>query len=195
MLTSADTNLAIGQHGSKRKIVREQRNKSGDTGSRKGNPDPRTPTRELRRRPATELAPVETSSGSVRNDRSNKSRSPRSNATSATRASGHPTPRAKSICDAAQGRRLLIEAVAVLRLSRAARRTSSQGPGKRSRIRQTSDPCRPGSRLRHEDVQSYPMGSGRAYTQSRNPGPRSGNVGSDRTREASGPTSPKHGNA
>ena len=46
-----------------------------------------------------------------------------------------------------------------------------------------------GSRLRHEDVQNYPMGSGRAQTPGRNPGPRSGNVGSDRTREASSPTS------
>ncbi len=46
-----------------------------------------------------------------------------------------------------------------------------------------------GSRLRHEDVQNYPMGSGRAQTQGSNPGPRSGNVGSDRTREASSPIS------
>ncbi len=46
-----------------------------------------------------------------------------------------------------------------------------------------------GSRLRHEDVQNYPMGSGRAHTPGRNPGPRSGNVGSDRTREASSPIS------
>ncbi len=65
---------------------------------------------------------------------------------------------------------------------------SRQGPGKRSWIRKMSDPSRRGSRLRHQDVQNYPMGSDCAQTQSRNPGPRSGNVGSDRIREASSST-------
>ena len=64
----------------------------------------------------------------------------------------------------------------------------AKGRVKRSWIRQTSDPCRQGSRLRHQDVQNYPMGSDRAQTQSRSPGPRSGNVGGDRIREASSST-------
>ena len=59
------------------------------TGSREGNPDSRVGSTGLWRRPSTELEPVATSGGSVRNDRCNKSRSPRANAPAAERASRH----------------------------------------------------------------------------------------------------------
>ena len=62
------------------------------TGSREGNPDSRVGSTDLWRRPSTELKPVATSGGSVRNDRSNKSRSPRANAPAAERASRHRLP-------------------------------------------------------------------------------------------------------
>ena len=115
--------------GNKRQVMRQQHIRSDCTGTRKGDPDPsRVRSNDLWRRPSTELKPVATPSGSVRNDRCNKCRSPRANAPSATRASRH------SRCTPAS------------RHSRArgcgAERTQgmpAKGPGKRSWIRQTSD--------------------------------------------------------
>ncbi len=139
--------------------MKAQHIKSEYTGSCEGNPDSRVRGSRLWRRPSTELEPVATFSGSVRSDRSNKSRSPRANAPSATRAS------------------------TTFKRCRAKGRVSGREFGRRRTL------VANGSRLRHEDVQNYPMGSGRAPTPGRNPGPRSGNVGSDRTREASSPIS------
>ena len=75
--------------------MRAIHNTSEYTGSRKGNPDSRVSSSDLWRRPSTELKPVATSGGSVRNDRCNKTRSPRANAPAATRASRHRLPVAK----------------------------------------------------------------------------------------------------
>ncbi len=72
--------------------MRALHDKSEYTGSREGNPDSRVGSSDLWRRPSTELEPVATSGGSVRNDRSNKSRSPRANAPAAERASRHHLP-------------------------------------------------------------------------------------------------------
>ncbi len=72
--------------------MRALHNTSEYTGSREGNPDSRVGSSDLWRRPSTELEPVATSGGSVRNDRSNKSRSPRANAPAAERASRHHLP-------------------------------------------------------------------------------------------------------
>ena len=154
--------------------MRQQHIRSDYTGTRKGDPDPRVLLNDLWRRPSTELKPVATPSGSVRNDRCNKSRSPRANAPSATRASRHSrctfAPRHSRArgCGAERTQGMPAKG-----------RVSGRGFGRRRTLDAKA------SRLRHEDVQNYPMGSGRAQPTSRDPGPRSGNAGSDRTRKAS----------
>ena len=165
--------------------MRQQHIKSDYTGTRKGIPDPsRVHSNDLWRRPSTELKPVATPSGSVRNDRCNKSRSPKANAPSATRASRHTpyasAPRTVATCIHPSPSRS----------ARGGGAERTQGMPAKGRVsgrefgrRRTLDAK--ASRLRHQDVQNYPMGSDRAQPTSRDPGPRSGNAGSDRTRKAS----------
>ncbi|MCY4476336.1 MAG: hypothetical protein OXC83_13030, partial [Chloroflexi bacterium] len=50
-------------------------------------------------------------------------------------------------------------------------------------------PLAAGPRLRHEDVQNYPMIGDATQQIGRRKGPRSGDAGSDRTREVGSPTS------
>ena len=157
--------------------MRARSNTSEYAGSRKGNPDSRTCSNDLWRRPSTESEPVATSRGSVRNDRCNKSRSPKANAPSATRASRLSAPFVK--------RRGRAEARRRRRGCPAKGRVSGRGFGRRRTL------VANGSRLRRKDVQNYPMGSGRALTKGRDPGPRSGDAGSDRTRKASSSPSRK----
>ena len=166
------------------------------TGSCEGNPDSRVRGSDLWRRPSTELEPVATFSGSVRSDRCNKSRSPRANAPSATRASKTSLPNVVHSMDdkgtppnptcfrpGSTYPPSFRRGLGGGHECQAKGRVSGREFGRRRTL------VANGSRLRHEDVQNYPMGSGRAQTQGRNPGPRSGNVGSDRTREASSPIS------
>ncbi len=155
--------------------MRQQHIKNEYSGTRKGNPDSsRVLSNDLWRRPSTELKPVATPSGSVRNDRCNKSRSPRANAPSATRPSRHTR------CTSASRRSRARGGGAERTQGMPAKgRVSGRGFGRRRTLDAKA------SRLRHEDVQNYPMGSGRAQPTSRDPGPRSGNAGSDRTRKAS----------
>ena len=125
--------------GNKRQVMRHQHIKNDCTGTRKGDPDPsRARSNDLWRRPSTELKPVATPSGSVRNDRCNKSRSPKANAPSATRASRH-TPYASAPSHRSDVHLPIPFAKRKGRRSGANAGDASQGPGKRSWIRQTSD--------------------------------------------------------
>jgi len=167
--------------------VETQGTTNGYTGSCEGNPDPSARRNDQQRRPSPNLETGARSSGSVRSDRSNKFWSPGTNAPPATRASktfvtspkkGSTYPpsfmRTGSTCPPSFRRGL-----GGGHRCQAKGQINGRGFGRRRA------PLAAGPRLRHEDVQNYPMGSGRAQTQGRNPGPRSGNVGSDRTREAS----------
>ena len=144
--------------------MQAQRHVNGHTGSRKGNPGPAARFHDRQRRPSPDPETGARSGGSVRSDRSNKFWSPGANAPSAARASRQPTRFAeRGRCAKGQ--------------------INGRGFGRRRA------PLAAGPRLRHEDVQNYPMVDGASLTISRRPGPRSGDAGSDRTREASSSTS------
>ena len=163
-----------------------QRHLKGHAGPPKGNPRPAAHQHDMQRRPSPNPETGARSGGSVRSDRSNKFWSPGTNAPRASRASRHsrdttaPTAGAKSI-------RTSTSPSAKGRGAARAQETPAKGQINGRGFGRRRAPFAAGPRLRHQDVQNYPMGSDRAQTQSRNPGPRSGNVGSDRKREASSP--------
>ena len=150
--------------GIKRQIVKTHGNKNRHTGSCEGNPGPSARRNDLQRRPSPDLKPGAKSGGSVRSDRRNKFWSPGINAAPAIRASGHPSPSRGESGRPAKG----------------------QINGRESGRRRA--PLAAGPRLRHEDVQSYPIPGG---GDRRPEGPRTGDAGSDRQRTVDSPTSPK----
>ncbi len=143
-----------------------QGTKNGYTGSCEGNPDPSARRNDQQRRPSPNLETGARSRGSVRSDRSNKFWSPGTNAPPATRASRHNPPTfAKRRGRPAKGQ------------------INGRGFGRRR------TPFAAGPRLRHEDVQNYPMIGDATQQIGRREGPRSGDAGSDRKREVGSPTS------
>ena len=137
---------------------------TGTRGSPKGNPGPTARTHDQQRRLSPNPETGARSGGSVRSDRSNKFWSPGANAPPAARASRQPTRFAE-------------------RRRCAKGQINGRGFGRRRA------PFAAGPRLRHQDVQNYPMDGGTALKISRRPGPRTGDAGSDRTRKASSSTS------
>ena len=148
--------------GNKRQIVKTRRKVNGYTGSRKGNPDSSLRRHDQQQRPSSNLETDARSGDSVRNDRSNKFRSPGTNAPPATRASELPLPNDET-------------------REHAGCYAKGQINGREFGKRRT--PLAAGSRLRHEDVQNIPMIGDKTQKISRRKGLRTGNAGSDRTRE------------
>ncbi len=161
---------------------------NGDTGSCKGNPDPSARGNDQQRRPSPNLETGARSSGSVRSDRSNKFWSPGTNAPPATRASKH-TPETSAPRDGATS---IHPSPSQSARGRGAKRT--QGMPAKGQINgrgfgRRRAPFAAGPRLRHEDVQNYPMIGDATQQIGRREGPRTGDAGSDRTREVGSPTS------
>ena len=176
--------------GRKRQIVKTHGNKNRHTGSCEGNPGPSARLSDLQRRPSPDLKPGAKSGGSVRSDRRNKFWSPGINAAPATPASKASAPsvvtrgpcrsadRPNSLHSPSQGE---------IRSGAHGRRlVKGQINGRESGRRRA--PLAAGPRLRHEDVQSYPIPGG---GDRRPEGPRTGDAGSDRLRTVDSPTSPK----
>ncbi len=168
-----------------------QGTQNGDTGSCKGNPDPSARRNDQQRRPSPNLETGARSSGSVRSDRSNKFWSPGTNAPPATRASKTfmTSPKTASTCPPSSRRKGSTCPPSFRRGLGGGHQCQAKGQINGRGFGRCRAPLAAGPRLRHEDVQNYPMIGDATQQIGRREGPRTGDAGSDRTREVGSPTS------
>lgn len=157
--------------------MKTQRHVNGNTGSHKGNPEPSARRHHQQRRPSPNHETGARSRGSVRSDRCNKFWSPGTNAPPAARASRHAPETCATTISTSPSRSAGARRKGRTLGTTAKGQINGRGFGRRRA------PIAAGPRLRHQDVQNYPMDGGKAQKISRRPGRRTGDAGSDRTRK------------